>query len=222
VRLALSLLAALFAVTLVACGGDDDEAAAPLPLAQRFVTAEDAPGSKPDPLETRQTTDDFDEFMRALTDFSINPDQSEIAEVFKEADFESAGVDTRFFGEKHDRDDVHVASSATELRSEEGAARALDWSEADQLKPCPMSCAVQRSSFDVDDVSGGRGVHRLATAEAIERLGTEDEHPHESYWIGFTVGPVLYTVEVFGPPGSVSEDQVQEIASAYHERLTGG
>jgi hypothetical protein len=42
-------------ITLVACGGDDDETAAPVPPAQRFVTEEDAPGTKPDPVETRQT-----------------------------------------------------------------------------------------------------------------------------------------------------------------------
>ena len=54
-------------ITLVACSGDNEMAAAPLPVAQRFVTAEDAPGSKPDPVETRQTTVDFDEFIRLRT-----------------------------------------------------------------------------------------------------------------------------------------------------------
>jgi hypothetical protein len=35
------------------------------------------------------------------------------------------------------------------------------------------------------------------------------------------VGSIVYTVELHGPPGSVSEDQVQKIASAYYGRLTG-
>ena len=46
-------------------------------------------------------------------------------------------------------------------------------------------------------------------------MGTPDQHPEEGYWIGFTVGPVVYTVELHGPPGSVSEDRLEEIVTAY-------
>jgi hypothetical protein len=75
-------------ITLVACGGDDETAVAPLPVAQRFVTAEDAPGSKPDPVETPQATEDFEEFIRTLGDFAIDPDTEEMTAVFEEAGFE--------------------------------------------------------------------------------------------------------------------------------------
>jgi hypothetical protein len=51
--------------------------------------------------------------------------------------------------------------------------------------------------------------------------GNEAEHPAESYWVGFTVGSIVYTVEVHGNLGSVSEEQAQSIASAYYERLAG-
>ena len=61
---------------------------------------------------------------------------------------------------------------------------------------------------------------RIATAEDIERVGTADERPFESYWVGFTNGALVYTVDLFGPPGSVSEEQALEIASAYYDRLT--
>jgi hypothetical protein len=40
-RLAVSILVAVSAVTLAACGGSDDEAAVPVALAQRFLTAKD-------------------------------------------------------------------------------------------------------------------------------------------------------------------------------------
>jgi hypothetical protein len=194
-----------------------------VPLAQRFVTAEDAPGSKPDPVETRQTTEDFDGFISALMDLAINPDREEVTEVFQEAGFKSAGVDTRFFGETHTPGtSPHVISSFTELESEDGAASALDWLETDTLKPCPMSCAVQRSSFDVDGIPTARGVHRMATAEDIERVGNKEERPSDGYWIGFTDGAFVYTVDLFGPPGgSVSEEQAQDIARAYYDRVTG-
>jgi hypothetical protein len=222
VRFFIPLLAALAMITLVACGGDDDESSAPVPTAQRFVTAEDAPGSKPDPDETRQTAADFDAFMAALNELAVDPGDDEVSTVFQEGDFKGAGVDTRFYGETHTPGtSPHVVSSFIELDSEDAATSALDWLEADSKKPCPMSCAVQVSTIDVDGIEDARGVRRLATAEDIERLGNENERPNDSYWVGFTDGAVVYTVDLFGPPGSVSEDQALEIASAYYDRLTG-
>jgi hypothetical protein len=218
VRLAIPLSVALTAVTLVACGGG---VAAPVPLAQRFVTAEDAPGTKPDPVETRQTTVDFDEFIAALSELAIDPDKEEMTTVFQEAGFKAAGMDARFFGETHAPPAPHVFSSFIELESKGGARSALDWLETDSMKPCPMSCAVQISSFDVDYLADARGVHRTATAEDIARFGTKDQEPFDSYWVGFTKGAFLYTLDLHGPPGSVSEEQAQEIARAYYDRLTG-
>ena len=84
-----------------------------------------------------------------------------------------------------------------------------------------MSCAVQISEFDVDDIEDARGVRRLTTAEDIERVGTENQRPSDDYWVAFTDGAVVYTVNLFGPPGSVSEEQALDIANAYHDRLTG-
>ena len=233
VRFAIPLLVACLAVALVACDSGDDEAASPVPqdsgdavaaspvpLAERFLTAADAPGTKPDPVETRQITADFDEFKSSLTELAIDPDEEEVTNVFQ-AGFEGAGTDARFFGETHSQTAPHVFSALIELDSEEGAKGALDWLEADSMKPCPKSCAVEWSTFDVDSIPDGRGVHRIATAQAIETAGTDDEHPFDSYWVGFTVGSTVYTVDVHGSPGSVSEEQALKIASAYYDRLSG-
>ena len=221
-RFAIPLLAALAMITLAGCAGDEDEAAAPVALAQRFVAAEEAPGSKPDPDEARETTVDLDEFIAAFSEGAIDPDPEEMTTVFEEAGFKGAGVDTRFFGETHTPGvSPHVVSSFVELGSEDGATSALDWLETDSRKPCPMSCAAQISAFDVDDIADARGVGRVATAEDIERVGTADEQPFESYWVGFTNGALVYTVDLFGPLGSVSEEQALDIARAYYDRLTG-
>jgi hypothetical protein len=214
-RFALRLLVALTTVALVACGAE------PVPVAQRFPTAAEAPGTKPDPVEKGQTTEDFDEFISALTEAVIDPDREEMTTVFQEAGFKRAGVDVRFYGETHSFTAPHLFSWFIELDSEEGASSALDWLEADSMKPCPHSCATRVSSFDVDGIPDARGVHRIATAEDIEAAGTEDEHPSESYWVGFTAGSIVYMVDVHGDPGSVSEEQAQSIASDYYERLTG-
>jgi hypothetical protein len=222
VRFAIPVLVALTAVALVACGGGDDETAAPVPLAQRFLTAEDAPGSKPDPIEKRRTTMDFDKFIAALSELAIDPDKEEMTTVFQEAGFKGAGMDARFFGAtQYGGAAPRVFSSFVELESEDGATSALDWLETDSRKPCPMSCAVQISTFDVDEIADARGVHRTATAGDIARVGTKDQRPFDSYWVGFTNGAFVHTVDLHGPPGSVSEKQALDIASAYYDRLTG-
>jgi len=220
-RFALPLLVALALITLVACGGKDDtETAEPAPLAQRVLTEEDAPGSKPDPVETRQTTDDFDEFIRVLGELAVDPDMEEMTAVFMDAGFEAAIVDTRFFGETHSQSSPHIGSSVIQLQSEEAATSALDWLEADKMKPCPKTCAVQISEFDVDDIPDARGVHASASAEDVEAVGNADERPFDAYWVGYTDGSFVYTVDLFGPPGSVSEQQAVDIASALHHRVS--
>jgi hypothetical protein len=217
VRFAIRLLVAGTVVALVACSGGDDA----VPVAQRFPTAADAPGTKPDPDEERQTHEDLDEFIPAFTPAVIDPDEAEMTMVFQEAGFVGAGFDVRFFGETHSHTAPHLFSWFIELESEDGAASTLDWVEADSMKPCPESCAVRVNTFDVDGIPDARGVHRVATAEDIEAAGTENEVPSESYWVGFTAGPIVYTVDLSGPPGSVSQEQAQSVVSAYHDRLTG-
>ena len=210
-------------ITLVACSGDDDEASAPVPTAQRFVTEEDAPGSKPDPDETRQTIVDFDEFMAALNELAIDPGDDEMTTVFQEGSFKGAGVDTRFYGETHTPGvSPHVVSSFIELESEDGATSALDWLEADSKKPCPMSCAVQISEFDVDDIRGcarrppphnGRG-HR----EGRDRRPTP--HRQTTGWDSPTV-PSFTPWTCLGRRGLYLRSRLWKSRSAYHDRLTG-
>jgi hypothetical protein len=217
VRFAIPLIAALTLVAPVACTGDDD-AAAPLPVAQRFLTGEDAPGSEPDPVEHPRTATDIDGFIAAFE--FVDPDRDEMTSVFQEAGFAGAGEESRFLGAKHSRSVPHLISRYIELGSEEGARSALDWFETDSKKPCPESCATQVSTFEVPGVPGARGVRRLTTAENIQAAGTTEQIPRDDYWIGFTDGSFVYTVELLGPPGTVSVEQAQKIAGTYFGRLT--
>jgi hypothetical protein len=223
VRFAIPLLAALALVAPVACDGDDETAAPdpPVPVAQRFLTVEDAPGSKPDPVETGRTAADLDEFIVVFRELWIDTDEEEITTVFQEAGFKGAGEDSRFLGETHSRKAPHLISSFFEFASEDGAKSALDLLESDLMKPCPESCAVQISSFDPVGIADARGVRRLSTAQLIETAGNANQIPRDQYWVGFTDGSFVYTMELMGPPGSVSVEQAQEIASAYYDRLTG-
>ena len=225
------LLVALTAVSLAACDGEEaaspadstpspvDETVSSIPLEQRFPTAADAPGTKPDPVEKGQQTADFDEFIVALSHLAVDPDREEATQVFQEAGFKSAGEDVRFYGGKHEQTADHLFSVVIELETEEGARSALDWLATDAMKPCPGSCAVQVTTFDVDDIPDARGVHRSATAKDIESFGNPGERPFEGYWVAFTEGAFVYAVELRGSPRSVSEDEALEIASTYFNRV---
>jgi hypothetical protein len=215
VPFAVRFLVLLTGVALVACSPE------PVPVAERFATAEDAPGTKPDPVETRQTIDDLDEFITAYSEALIDPDRDEMSTVLEDAGFTRGGMDARFYGETHATDAPHVFSSFIELDSEDGARSTLDWLDAESRKPCPRSCATKISTFDVDDIPDALSVHRIATEEDIEAAGFEGEIPSASYWVGFTLGSIVYTVELQGEPGSVSEGEALEIANAYYERLNG-
>ena len=213
------LLAVCLAVTLVVCTGGND----PVPVGQRFPTAAEAPGSNPDPVETPVSSATLDEFVTDFTPALIDPDPEELKKVFGDADFQKAGLRVRFFGQTHDADNPqsHLFSWYVELGSEDGATNALDYVEADAMKPCPQSCAASVETFDVNGIPDARGVHRVATEEAIANAGFPGEVPNESYLVGFTDGSVVYTLDLNGPPGSVSAEQAQRIANAFYDRIAG-
>ena len=181
-RLAISLLVVLTAVTLVSCGGSDDETASPLPFTQRFVTA--AGCSRFEARSRREARDDdglrhLHLGAQRLLDRPRQGRDDDSSSMMPPS--RARAQDARFFGETHSPEtSVHVFSSFIEVGSEDGATSALDWLETDQMKPCPMSCAVQRSSFKVDDIPDARGVHRVATAEDIERVGTQRRADHKT------------------------------------------
>jgi hypothetical protein len=112
----------LTAVALVACGGGDE----PVPVTQRFPTAADAPGTKPDPVEQGETAGDLDEFIVAFTPAVIDPDREEMTTVFQEVGLKRAGLDVRFYGDTHSPTAPHLFSWFIELDSEDGAMSALD------------------------------------------------------------------------------------------------
>ena len=69
----------------------------PFPFRSRAIlTVEDAPGSKTDPVEARQTTENFDEFIAVLTDASIDPDSEEMTRVFQERGLQGGGCGRTF------------------------------------------------------------------------------------------------------------------------------
>ena len=65
--------------------------------------------------------------------------------------------------------------------------------------PKELCRAVER--FDVDDIDDARGVRRLAKDEDIERVGTKNRRPSDSYRVGFTNGAFVYTVNLLGRRG---------------------
>jgi hypothetical protein len=217
-RTVFRVLVLVTVLVAAACSGDEPP---PPPLAERFLSAEDAPGSQIDPEERRETVADVDELVTTFGHHMVDADTDEMTSLFEEARFEEAGTEVRFYGETHSPDAPHIFSAFYELGSEDGAGSALDWLVTDAKKPCPESCATVVTDFDVADIPDGSGVRRLTTAEAIEAAGIAEQIPRDEYMVVFTVGSSVYTVLLAGPPGSVTEERARDIATAYHDRLAG-
>src|SRR5439155_2498197 len=156
----LLVLSLITLLGLTACGSK--KKAAPLALDQRVPTAQDAPGSKPDPVEKRVTVTGPDEFISRLGERFVNPTPQDGREV-KSAGFVRAVHDTRFIpnepGGPHTKNAVHIFSLVMQFRSADGAEKALELLHADSLRPCPSVCAFQISEI-YPDVHGAQGVRR--------------------------------------------------------------
>jgi hypothetical protein len=205
---------AIAAIAIVACSAE------PIALEQRVLTEADVPGSLPDPVETRQTASSLDE-LAAWQDMpaaEIDPSKLE------EAGFVSAIHETRFFpetpGGPHTRDAAHVRILVVQFDSQGGARTGVDILHENALKPCPGSCAARIEPFDVSGVPNAKGVQRPVTAERLQETGEEGE-PTDSFTITFADGPFVYQLEGFGPPGSITEQQVEDIAKKLHDRVAG-
>ena len=217
------LLAAVFAASAAACGGD--EAAAPLTLEQRVPNEADVPGTQPDPVETTVVVrgiENIGEVEDVL--FGQGEDAAAIAERLKDDGFVAGISDTRFYptepGADHEGDEVHVATLVGQFGSSEGAADAVEALTEDGLQPCPETCAFDISEFDVDGIPDATGVARVATAESLEETGEPGE-PHADYTIRFADGPYAYAVSMFGPPAEVTEEKAEELAQTLYERVKG-
>jgi hypothetical protein len=221
VRAVLLAIAMVVALGLVACGGDDGDTADPLTMEQRVLRESDAPGSKADPVETRVTARSLDEFT-AFPGYvrAVEIERTELAE----AGLVAAIHDTRFFpnrpGGPHTRDAPHVRILVLQFESEDGASTGVDLLEDNAFKPCPETCATRTEEFDVSAPPDAKGVRSSATAEKIKELGEEGE-PFGAYTIAFADGVFAYEIEGFGPPGAVSETQIEEIAEKVHDRVEG-
>ena len=214
--------AATAVLGLAAFGGGSNEAAStgPLTLAQRVVTEEDAPDSKPDPVEKRQTAADIEEFADKMGDAFINPSKEENQHL-QTVGFVQAIRDTRYFGDTHSKDDAHTFSLVIQLDSPDGAKEFADFFHTDSLRPCPKSCAFSVSEFDVEGIPGATGVRRFASEDAVQTAGTSDERPYDSYAIFFADGDFAYHINLGGPPGTTSEDKAVEIAQNLYDRVHG-
>ena len=216
------LLSAVVVLGVAACGGDSGSATStgPLALDQRVVTEEDAPDSKPDPVEKRQVAADEQEFAEKMGDAFINPTKQENKDLLT-VGFVQAINDTRYFGDVHSKDDAHTFSLVVQLDSPDGAKEMADFFHTDSLRPCPESCAFSVSEFNVDGIPGATGVRRFASEEAVKTAGTSENRPYDSYAIFFADGDFAYNIDLGGPPGTTSEDKAVEIAQNLYDRVHG-
>ncbi len=211
--------ALVFSLPLLACGGE--AARTPLTLEQRVVGAAEAPGSEPDPVETRVTATGLEELESELGGPTV---YEEDIRAFGEAGFVSLVVDTRFFpsepGGEHTPGLPHVVTVVYQFESDEGANAAVDVAHRIGLRPCPETCAYEISEFQPTGVPNAKGVQAIATQESIDEIGDHIE-PDARYSVYFADGPFMYEVTTFGPPEEVSRQQVEDIAAKLYARVKG-
>jgi hypothetical protein len=193
-----------------------------LALEQRVSGEADAADSQADRDETPITVAGIED-VRSFPEPLFTPTEEDVS-AMEEAGFVSAFVDTRFFpsepGAEHVGDEAHEATLVMQFASEEEAADMAGLLHEDGLEPCPGSCAVDISEFEVDDIPEAQGVARITTAEDLEATGEEGD-PFAHYAITFADGPFAYKVAMFGPPDKVSQQQLQEIAKNLYDRVEG-
>lgn len=82
------------------------------------------------------------------------------------------------------------------------------------------SCTARVSGPRSSRVPDAKGVQAVASQESIDRIGDAID-PNARYSVSFADGPLVYEVAVFGPPDAVSRQQVEDIAGALYERVSG-
>ena len=176
------------------------------------------------PLHPKNNTFPGEVFMVLATQWLITATEEDKT-ALGEAGFVSAILDTRFFpsepGAEHVRGDPHIATLVLQFSSEGGATDAVDLLHTDGLEPCPETCAFAVEEFEIDGVSNGRGIQRIAMQEALDRIGDVEHPPHAEYSFHFVDGLLAYDVRLSGPPDEVSLQQAEEIVTKLYERVQG-
>lgn len=207
--------------------GDDDEegndaaSGAQLTLEQRIASGTDAPETEADPVETPRRASGPDEFLSTMDDMFGNATAAE-KQRFAEG-LVSALQSARFYpddpGGEHSPELPHLVTFVAEYETEDGAQSAAKFLNEDAGRPCPEECATEAEAFEVDGVPDAMGLHRYATQEQIDELGT-DERAYDSYSISFASGTFAHWLDLFGAPGAVSEEQVEAIAQKLYGRVS--
>jgi hypothetical protein len=216
-RLRPLIAATAFALALAACA----PAAEPLTLEQRVPTAEDVPGTEPDPLETTVTVTGIDEFEAQFLagDPTVTEDDLQALE---DAGFVAAIADTRYYpgDEGHGPGAVHVFTIVMEFDSEDGTRDVVAFLQDFNLRTCPEVCAFASAEFDVDGIPDALGAQQIATQESLDEVGDQGD-PMAIYVIDFADGQFVYDVKLSGPPEEVSEEEAEDIAQTLYERVAG-
>ncbi len=87
--------------------------------------------------------------------------------------------------------------------------------------PVRRRARSRRRSSRCSDIPGAHGTHRIATAESIQQTGDSEETPFDGFEIQFSDGVFAYRMILSGPPGEVTQDEVEEIAKSLYDRVSG-
>jgi hypothetical protein len=138
--------------------------------------------------------------------------QSTAVKVVEDAGFRG-GAAVRF----SKRPDGDTMAWVGRFESAEGAEEVRDYMHAEDLKqPCRGPCSVAPREMAVDGIPGAKGVHQKPLDNPPPGANSD---PFETYYVEFTIGPVLYAVSQAGPPGDVKPGATADLARRYYARV---
>jgi hypothetical protein len=205
----IALVALLFALVVVGCGGDGDDESSAADLKSRLLPVEEVPGFKRHRgFEWANATD----FAVQGLFLSENTRPSEIIEVIEDAGFEDAVGEELSQGPESPGMNVLVARFA----SDSGAREVQDrLHQEDLTQPCYGVCSQISSDLRVPSIPDAKGAQSVPDPEPPANAPP----PFEGYAVEFTIGSYLYVVNGGGPPGAGMKPRVLDAAAALYEQV---
>ncbi len=126
-----------------------------------------------------------------------------------------AGIEQDLNGTGFWKNKVGGYDVSAQFANPSAAAAVVAYFHRRSLGFCLKVCDVQIKDLAVPGIPGGLGAHRYRLTKT--RFGQAFDY----YYVVFAVGPWAYAVNMIGPPGTITANEVIAAAKALYKRASG-
>lgn len=208
---------ALAAFSLAACGDGNEDPATPAEMKAALLPESQIDGLKRVRLyEWTNSTDFAVEGLLVGETTSTDAVEATLAGAGFEA---GAGEELASVDGDEQRDGPRVNVAVGRFGSEHDALALRDFLHAEDMRqPCAKACVVSAKELQVPEIPGAKARAHTPIANPPQ----DAPEPFEGYAVVFNVGPVLYVVESWSPPGTLDAADVIATAQAMYDRSQAG